>query len=217
MPIPPPPYYGTVQINMKGISASQGSTSHNADFVFFFSRPLGAAIAQPNPVTMEGLFQTNIAIPITNALNARYTQSGNEVRFLDDALNATTLVPRALPGAIAGDSLPQHMTAYMLLKTAFRGKSFRGNKKFFPLSESDTTAGTADLLNVAALARWLTVANAILAGFTLAGDLWLPQIFSRINSQVKVNPTQVQVVPVVTILTNKRIGRMKKREAGSVY
>jgi hypothetical protein len=217
MPLPPPPYYGTVQINMKGVSASQGSTSHFADFVFFFSRPFGSAIVA-DPIKIEAAFQTNIAIPICNALNQRYTQSGNEVRFIDDALNATVLVPRALPGAIAGDSLPQHVSAYMLLKTAFRGKSFRGNKKFFPISESDSTAGTADLLNAAALARWLTVGNAILAGITpVGGDLWTSQVFSRINSQVKVNPTQVQVVPVVTVLMNKRMGRMRKREAGSIY
>jgi hypothetical protein len=217
MPLPPPPYYATFQINMKGVSASQGSTSHNADFVFFFARPFGSVIV-PDPVKIEQAFQTAIAIPVTNALNVRYTQSANEVRCIDDALNASTVIPRALPGAIAGDSLPQHLTAFMLLKTAFRGKSFHGNKKFFPISESDSTLGTADLLNAAAQARWATVASAILAGFTYAGgDVYLPYVFSRINSQVKVNPTQVQVVQIVTAVINKRMGRMKKREAGSVY
>jgi hypothetical protein len=217
MPLPPPPYYATAEIVMRGVSAAQGSTSHVAEFVFHFARAF-SSVKVWNPTAMEAAFQTAVAIPITNALNIRYTQVYNSVRCLDDAQNAATIVPRALPGAITGDSLPQHITAYMLLGTGYRGKSFRGNKKFFPISESDSTIGSADLLNAAALARWVTVANAILAGFTPAGgDLFLPYVFSRINSEIKTNPTQVQVVQITTAVMNQRMGRMSKREAESVY
>jgi hypothetical protein len=213
---PAPPVYRVAEIQMKGIVASAGSSSHASDLVFHFRRT--ATVNPWIPTAIDTAFQAAIAAAIAAALNNRYTQSMNTIRCVDDAYNAETFVSHAAVGAIAGDSMAMHNSAYMLCKTGFRGGSYRGNKKFFPLSESDSTAATADLLNAAALVRFGTIATALLAGFTDAnGNIFEFGVLSRLTSVLKTNPTTVNWTKVTSIAMNQRIGRVKKREAVSVY
>jgi hypothetical protein len=205
-----------VEIIANGIAAAGGSNNKKFEFVFAFRRT-----SNVNPLVkanIETAFQTAIMIPVTNALNNRYAQTFNTVRYLNDALDAPVPVARAVAGAIAGDGMPMHNAAYLLARTGLRGRSYKGGKHFGPLSEADTTAGTEDILNAASLILWGLVATAWLAGFTDAnGNVWAPCILSRTLSQLTANPTNVVTNDVTQILINKRVGRMRHREVQSVY
>jgi hypothetical protein len=216
MPPPAAPTYQVAEVVMKGNVASAGSTSKPFAHVFHFKRTTDVNVW--DNAAIEAAFQTAIAVPIMAAVNLRAQQAVNDVRCIDDANNAYTSVPRAVIGAITGDSMPLANTGYMLLRTGFRGKNWRGNKKFFPLSETDTTIGTADLLNAASLIKFNAIGTALLAGFTDAnGNIFKFGIFSRRISMIESNPTFVQFTQVIACLMNSRIGRSKKHEPSSVY
>jgi len=215
MPLPTTSLF-IAEIQAAGIATAKGSNDKNSLSVFHFRR--GSAGATLSEANVEAAFQTAIMLPITNLLNNRYAQTFNTVRMIEDAERLSLQVTRAVAGQIAGDSMPMHMAAMTLARTQFRGRRFLGKKHLFPLSEADTTGATADLLNAGALALHATFNAAWLAGFTDSdGNVWLPIILSRKNSQLKTNPTTVVFSNVTSILTNKRVGRMRKREVKSVY
>lgn len=220
MPPPAPPIYKLAEIRMSGICASQGSSAFKVDNIFHFQRT--ATVSLWDPVAIENAFQAAIAVPITNALNARYTQTNTTVRCVDDYYDQGAIVSRAVAGQVAGDSMPSMCYAYLLAETGFRGKMWRGNKKFFPLSESNTTAGTADLLNAAGIVLFGLVATALLSGFTDAnGNIFKYGVLSRISSILSPKDGAPPTVPnwtqVKSINVRKSIGRMSKHEAASAY
>jgi len=100
-----------------------------------------------------------------------------------------------------------------------RGRGAHGSNHFGPLSESDTTTPDADILNAAAITRFSAIITAINATLTDGnGNIWVPVVLSRVKpAQYKSNPTNVVTFPISQMLLNKRIGRMKRRERGSVY
>jgi hypothetical protein len=204
------------EVHMNGIVAAGGSTNRLANFVFHYRRT-----SVVNPVTkasLEAIFQSTVCVPVCAALNARYTQSNNTVRWVNDALDPPVPTTRAVVGGRAGDSMPTLSAAYILMRTALRGRSYRGSKHFFPLSESDTTTGTDDILNAAALALWATAITAM--GTPLVdsnGNTWVLTILSRKLSKLVSNPTTVVVNDATLLLINKRVGRMSKREVRSIY
>ena len=109
-------------------------------------------------------------------------------------------------------------TAFLYFKSVLRGRSYQGKKFLSPLSESDSTAGTADLFNAAAIVRLQAIANAHTAGFTDAGgNVWIPVVWSRFLSDMTVSPCVIVSSDVAQGLVNKRIGRFKRRQVSSVY
>ena len=205
-----------VEIIQSGIVAAKGSSVKNSVIVSHWMRSAGTVA--PNSANVESAYQAAIAIPITNALNNRYSQTFNTCRVINDVLYLATQVSRAVAGQVTGDSMPTFNSAFLLLRTAFRGKSFRGAKKLFPLSESDTTGSTADLLNAGALTNFGAIASAIIAGFTDSdGNIWVPIVLSKKLSLLKKNPVTINGATVISVLINKRVGRMRKREVASVY
>jgi hypothetical protein len=215
MPTLTPPAQ-VAQIQMQGLVSARGSTSRNADWLFYFvcATPVGAILK----TQVEAAFQAAVAVPLVGALNLRYAQTFNAVRLLANALDPFVQVPRAVVGGITGDSMTTVNSLYVLLRTGIRGKNYRGSKHFFPLSESDTTVGSDDILNAAAITRWNAVLTAWNGGFTDAGgNVWLPCVFSKSLSQVRTNPTVVVYNVVTQFLLNERIGIMKKRRVASLY
>lgn len=205
-----------IEVAAFGIVAAGGSNTRASVATFQYRRT--ATVLTISKTAVETAFQAAIMIPLTNALNARYAQTFNTVRFLNDATDFPNQVTRAVAGQIAGESLTTAESLFLLLRTGLRGKSYRGSKKLFPFSETDTTLATADLWNAGALARFATLAAAILAGFTDAtGNVWIPQVVSRKLSQLTVNPTTVIGNDVTSVLVNKRVGTMRKRKVKSVY
>lgn len=218
MPTLPTNQLFTAEIQLQGIVSAGGSNSRRANFVFHFVRPNPSSL----PLTetaLETAFNTNVVAPILLALNNRFTQTFTTVRFMEDPQRQLVQVTRAGVGAVTGDSMAMHMQAYILMRTATRGRFGKGNKKFFPLSESDTTAATADLLNAGAQALWATAMAAMGTPFADAnGNTWTLVVLSRKPpAQYLKAPCTVVVYPVTQILLNKRIGRNKKREVLSVY
>lgn len=204
------------QINMRGIVSSAGGEAKNALNVFYFRRTVSSIPL--NVVNVEAAFQAGPVVPILAALNLRYSQTANEVRMINDCTRPFLTVPRALPGLITGDSMPVNTAIYILSRTAFRGKSFKGGKHFFPLSESDTTTATADIINAACLVRMQAIASAWLAGFTDSdGNVWVPTVLSKKNSQLQTNPTTVSTSDITQILVNQRLAKMKRHNINSVY
>jgi hypothetical protein len=205
-----------IEIQVRGVIASAGSSAKATNFSFHYKRY--ATVFPVDHVHINTAFQAAVAVKIGLALNHRWTQSLNTVRFVNDALDAPVFVNEAVVGAIAGDSMATHLTVYMLLKTGIKGKSYRGSKHFAPCSEADTTTGGDDILNAAAIITFGNLAAAILAGFTDSdGNVWVPSVLSRFLSQLKTNPTTVVSNQVTAVLVNKRLGRMKRRMVASVY
>lgn len=206
-----------LEIVVKGVIAAGGSNARNTTNIFHFRRTIaGAAEVKAN---IDGAFQAVVPTAMASALSVRWTQVANTIRYLDDATDPPLSFPHALVGAIAGDSLPMTNTVYFLQKTAKKGKSYRGNKKVGPIAESDTSGGTDDLLNAAALVRWALVASAFGAGFTDANlNSFLPIVVSRKPpSQLLINPVTIVSNDMTSTVVRKSIGRLRKREAKSVY
>lgn len=201
------------EIVMRGTAAAGGSDAKNINLVFHFRRI--AVVIAPTKAALEGAFNGAIAAPILAALNARYTQTLTDTRWVNDAQDPYTSVIRAGVGAIAGDSLSTDQSAYLLHRTALRGRSFRGSKHLAPMSESDVGD---DIWNAGALGRLATVNTALLTPIVDAtGNTWLYTIISRLLSQVVINPTTLFWVDVNQALVNKRIGTMLRRKVKSTY
>lgn len=217
LPVPIPDNQCVViEVQMHGTVSSAGGDAKNANNIFHFRR---TSVVNPiTEVAAEAAFNTNVSAALIAALNLRYTQTFNAVRFINDATRPFVDVPRTGPGAITGDSMPLDSSLYVLGRSSFRGKSFKAGKHLFPLSESDTTTATADIINAAALTRFQTFAAAWLAGFTDANsNVWVPCVLSRLNSQLKVNPTTVATSDLQQFAVNQRVASQKRHLIKSVY
>lgn len=202
------------EIQFKGIASAGGSNAVRIDNVFHYRRT--TTVNAPSKTALETAFQAGPVAAILLALNARFTQTANTVRWIDDALDQALPIAESGVGAVAGDPQSTIDAVYVLLRTGIKGKSYRGSKHFGPLSEADATVG--DILNAAAITRFGVVIAAMAASLIDSnGNTWVPQVFSRTLSQVDDNPTTVVANDVTSILLNKRIGRMKRREVESVY
>jgi len=204
------------EIIVYGRTTSGGSGIVRTVTTFHYRRQ---AVAVPLSKTdLDTAFQAAIVVPMAALLNNRWTQDFNTVRMINDPLDPPTNFPHAAVGAIAGDSMPTFACSYVLMRTAFRGKSYRGFKRFGPLSESDTTALTEDVLNAAAIARYTTLRTAMAALIVDASpNSWSLEVVSRKLSNFDVTPCTVVAADVNEVLLNKRITRSKRREVVSVY
>jgi len=204
------------EVSMKGLISAGGSNTVNTDFVFHYKR--AATAVDPTKAALDTAFQAGHAASIIAALNARWSQKTNEVRWVNDALDAPTPFAHVNAGAIAGDSLASHCAVFMLFRTGIRGRSYRGGKHYGPFSEADVTTAGDDILNAAAITRVSAIATALAATLTdSTGNIWSLCVLSRRLSVLTPNPTTVVSNNVVTILYNKRIANMKRRQVKSVY
>lgn len=205
-----------LEVIIAGVISAGGSNTKNTNTIFHYRRT--SAVNPFSKTAFDTAFQAAVAVPMIACLNARWSQQNNSVRCIDDAQDGYQTVSHVNAGGVAGDSMTTFTSAFLLLRTGLRGKSYRGNKHIGPLSEADTTAGASDILNAAALARFATLAAAILGNVTDAnGNIWTPQVFSRTLSQIVKNPTNVVANDVVSVAVNQRVGRMRRREVKSVY
>jgi len=204
------------EVHLLGTGAAGGSTSKPFDFTFHYRRT--TPLLPITKAALDAIFQTTVAVPIAAAVNARWTQQSNTVRWVNDALDAPVPFAHALVGGVPGDGMAMHVSSYLLMRTGLRGRSYRGSKHFGPLSEADATNPNPDIMNAASLALWTAVATAMTTALVDAnGNTWNPCIMSRTLSKTTPNPTTIVTNDVTLILVNKRFGRMKKREVKSVY
>jgi hypothetical protein len=205
----------TVEIIMYGQMQAGGSNVINTVNVYHYRRTTKTNIFTKG--ALSSAWQSSMS-PLFTALSARWIQLHNTIRIVNDATDPPVLFPYANPGMQVGDSMPAINTVFLLLKTALKGKNFRGSKKFGPIAEGDTTAPADDVLNAAALLRWQAVANVLLTPFNDGNNnLWQSVVLSRTLSQLKVNPTTVVINDISSILVKKTLGRLRKREPKAVY
>lgn len=204
------------EVKMFGLASAQGSTDHPFTYTFNFFRANLSLPITKQPI--EIAFQAAIAVPVMLALNNTAVQTFNTIRFPDDALDAPVQFTRAIAGAVTGDAMTKTNSAFVLMRSGLRGRSYRGSKHFFPLSESDTTAAAADVLNAAAITRFTAVTAAMVTAWSdTNGNSWTPCVISKKLSQLTVNPTTIVDAVVNQVLLNSRIGTMVKRKVRSVY
>jgi hypothetical protein len=202
-----------IEVISKGIAAAAGSTSKNMFNVWHFRRTSGAAaLIKAN---IEGAFNTAIMLPFLAAVNIRYTQTFTSIRIMNDPLDQAQDFVRAGVGAITGDSMASEDVAFIKLSTGYKGKSYRGNKKIGPMSESDTTT-TSDVFVAAAITRLQAIITAFLAGFSETGNTWIPTIYSRMLDEFAVKPA-VTAWPCISGALNKRVSSINRRKTPSVY
>lgn len=205
------------EVQMKGIISGGGAGEVRTNFVFHFRR-LATAV-DPTKAALDAAFQTNISVPIAAALNEDWEATVDSVRWVNDALDAPIEFANTDLGAITGDRLQSYATAYLLMRTAVRGRNYRGSKHLGPFSETDVThASGCDLFNAAAVTRLTTICTAIQAGFTdSTTNTWVPCILSRSLSSLTENPTTVVTNDVIQILPNHRVGTEIRRKVPSLY
>ena len=204
------------EIQMQGRSDSGGGDVKNFSFIFHYRRT--AIIIPPVKASLDAVFQAGPGVNIVAALNNRYTQMRNTLRWVNDAFDPPVPFAHVPVGGVAGDGLSTLLAVYMLFRSNYRGKSFRGAKHFGPMSEADSTALGDDVLNAAAIARFNTISAALAAPLVDAdGNNWVLTILSRALSSIDTNPTVVTTTDVSVILLNTRLGRMKRRQIQSVY
>lgn len=204
------------EVIMQGLIASGGSNAVNTQFIFQYRR-IGVAVA-PTKTALATAFQAGPGVAIVAALNARWSEAFVSVRWINDALDQAVPFANVNAGAIAGDSLASHVAAFILFRTGIKGRSYRGGKHFGPFSEADVTTANDDIFNAAATTRLGTIATALATPLVDATpNTWNLSIYSRVLSQSRQNPTTIVANDVATILVNKRVANMKRRQVKSVY
>lgn len=206
----------TCEIVLAGVAAGKGSDPVNTFNVFQFRRTSSAPALSKTAIITA--FTTAVGNVIAAAMNESWAMAYITARFMEDITDAPTQVIITTAGAITGDRLSCQNTVVVTLKTALRGRRYRGRKTFSPISESDTTAATADLINAAAITRFSAVGAAIVAGFTDAqGNVWVPCVCTKFGRDLTVTPAVIPSNDVVDYLLNKRIGRFRNRQVASQY
>ncbi len=215
-----PAFAGVVtRIEIKTVCnvAAAGSNIVISNLITHWRRTATVLTVPKTPI--DTAYQASIYTVVAAALNARSVQARNDIRYMDDANDPYTSFVHTTAGAITGDSMPTESAAYLLYRTALRGRSYRGSKHLGPMSESDSTSGSEDNFNAACLTRLAAVNTAIMAGFTdSTGNVWVPCILSRVSpAQYSINPTTVVSNDCTAALVKKTIGSMLHRKAKSVY
>jgi len=204
------------EIQVSGIVTAGGSNTRKALQVYHYRRT--SVAITPTKAALSTIFISTMIPLIRACLNARYTGVGVSIRWLNDALDQATLVASTGVGLVTGDSMPTTEAAFLLFQTGLRGKSYRGSKHIFPMSESATTTGTDDIWNAGALVYLGALAAGALGSLTdSTTNVWIPCVLSRKLSQLRTNPTTVITNDVTSVLVNKRVGTMRHRKVLSTY
>lgn len=202
-----------VSVTIYGSAANGGAGFKNSYNVFTYQRTTTLnAFSKPQ---LNVVFQASVVAPMLAAMNIRYTPNFVGIRNIDDPLDAEQTFAAVGIGAIGTDSLPLNSAVYMLLRTALRGRNYRGSKHFGPANEVDTLQ---DILVTAGLARWQAVRDAIKLNLVDAGgNQWAPTVLSRNLSNLVIGPVAVvTATPITDVLLDLNIGSMKHRRARTI-
>lgn len=209
----------TAEIVIAGTIAPKGSRTYVTSTTFRYRRNTG--VPALNKTDIAAAFQTLLGAAFSAVLNESWTWDFIRVRFMEDPSDPyLDVVPVGAPivGGVAGDRLPPDNTAFLLAKSAYRGKHYRNGRFLSPMSEADTTAATADLWNAACQARLATLTALLDNAFIdTAGNVWTP-IIAQISLMDKtIIPYIIPYAPIVEGVARKSIGRFKRRAPSTVY
>ena len=202
-----------VQITIYGQVATGGVEAKPSYNVFTYQRQ--SSIPAFTKAAINTAFNLNVVVPLAAAMNIRWTANLIGIRVLQDPLDSEQTFVNAAVGAIGTDSLPLNACVTLLLRTALRGRSYKGAKHFSPANEIDTTQ---DILTGAGLARWQAVRDAVGATWVDGnGNTWVPTVYSRIKSSPNLEPVAAIIAnPITSCLLNLNIGKMKKRSSRTI-
>lgn len=174
--------------------------------------------------TVNDLVRAHVASAFDTAICQVYLDAAADVitgtkisvRWLNDPYDAASEY-NANPntaGQVGTDPLPNQNCVSMLLRTGWRGRSFKGGKRFAGVPEAHTTE---DLLTGGGLTLWEALRDAITTGFTDSdGNVWVPYVVSRILSNLTSDPATIVGADVAETLLNKTIGSMDRRRPKTV-
>lgn len=206
----------TAEIVVQGTIAAAGAGVQNTFNIFHYRRN-----AVVNPIDKGALateFEGGPLAALVAVLNLTWSVKGITIRMMEDPSDAAEFFADAAPGAIAGDRLSPVITSFLLTRTGLRGKRYQGNKKFGPMSESDTTSGSEDNWNAACLARLATLATAIGANLIDGTpNIWTPCVVSRLYSDFTAVPCVISSADITSVAVRKSPGRLKGRAVAPVY
>jgi len=191
------------------------NTNNQDCFNVWHLRRLTTAVA-PNKANLRAAFDAAIVQLQLLGQAEAITATTIGIRWPNDPEDAEDIAA-ATPltaGQIALDSLPQQNAATMQLKTALRGKAFRGSKRFAGIPEAHATKGW---LNATGAALWVAVRDAINDLITDAdSNQWRIAVLSRSRSDFDVVPATLVLNDVVTSVLNRTIGSQDSRKPKNV-
>lgn len=202
------------ELIVHGEMAAGGSDAQVCLNVYHFRRT--AVSIDPVKANIAAAFDTAVLQGIIPLVSSDYSWSSVGVRYIEDAEDNEVLVTPAggHVGTVATDRCKNGDSVSMLLRSAKRGRNYRGRKAIAGICEADTTK---DLIAAAKQAAWAAVAASIQAGFTDSdGNVWVPYVVSRSLSQLKVNPTTLVGADVTQVLLNLNLGTQNSRKVKTI-
>ncbi len=100
------------EILLHGTIAAAGS--NNALTVNSFHYRRTSNVNPVSKVNLDTIFQATVVVPLGAALNNRFLQTFNTVRWVNDALDAPVQFNHAVVGAVAGDGMTSIEAAFIL-------------------------------------------------------------------------------------------------------
>lgn len=195
-----------------GTVAADGASVKNFANVYHFKRTTTVNPWSNTSIATE--FIASMLPDIVACLNVDYVTTGVTSRCVNDATDAPVTVADTTPGGVSGERLPDYNAVMLLMRTALRGKSYRGRKFYGPITEADTTG---DVLAAGSITLFNTLKATLLAGMTDGdGNVWNLCVFSPTLSQYSINPTTIVTANVTQILLNKTLGTMRRRKVKTV-
>jgi hypothetical protein len=156
---------------------------------------------------LEGDFDTKVFSFARAQLSADYVTTSLNARLLDDATQQFFSQTVSSAGGIALPRLPGDLAIVTAMRSAQRGKQYRGRKHFRGVP---TASVTKDELTAGALTAWLAVAVKLQGQFTSILGTYQPCIVAKSRSQLQTNPTTIVASDVTAVLVNKTIGTFRR-------
>jgi len=206
----------TAEIVVGGEIVAGGGQTKLTSYTFHYKRTTTAGTL--SKTALDTFFQSTVMDKVLLAVNVRWKQLHNIVRWVDDAVDPGLLISHVNLGAVATPGGNSFDTVMLLLRSAYRGRAWQGRKFFAGLSEADTTQPNDDILNAGAITKWNDVITGLMTPLVDGqGNTWKLQVLSRSGSQLRVNPTTVVTAEIVQTTLNKTVRSMKRRKVASQY
>lgn len=143
-----------------------------------------------------------------------FTHVSDDARLLDDATQQYFSNPAGNAGQVALPRLPGDVCCSFLIRSATRGKEYRGAKRMCPVASA---FALKDELSAAGITAAALVNGYLSANLTTAnGSVMVPFVLSRKLSQLRTNPTTIVGSDKLSVLTNKTLGTMRRRKEKTV-
>ena len=206
--IPATPLFVEI-VNTWSMSTSNGSAKPVVNVYHY--RQIGGPVAVSITAILSA-FRTAMDTALKSALSVEAPAASLKGRFMDDPTTGFTFGSAMSAGTVTGDRMPLYGTVTCQLKTAGRGRSYRGSKHYAPIAESSTTL---DNLNAGGQTLWDAVAAALQATVTLSvsgGSTWRLIVLSPTLSKLDRNPAIFSGADVTTVTANSTLGTMRHRK-----